>query len=101
MSSIFKNIVVRFLLVSAVAASAMHSANAVVLHRLVRVVPYPVAAPVVAAPVVAAPVVAAPVVAAPIVAAPVVALPVCQIVSVPVVNAYTGVTFFVPRRVCN
>jgi hypothetical protein len=48
-----------------------------------------------------APVVVAPVVAAPIVAAPVVVMPVCRFVSVPVVNAWTGVTYLVTRRVCN
>jgi hypothetical protein len=51
------------------------------------------------APVVAAPVVVAPVVA-PVVVAPVY-VPTCSIVSVPFVNAYTGVTYLVPRRVCN
>jgi hypothetical protein len=51
------------------------------------------------APVVAAPVVVAPVVA-PVVVAPVY-VPTCTIVSVPFVNAYTGVTYLVPRRVCN
>jgi len=58
---------------------------------------------VVAAPVVAAPVVVAPVVApavAPVVVAPVY-VPTCRIISVPVVNAWTGITYLVPRQVCN
>jgi hypothetical protein len=37
---------------------------------------------------------------APVVVAPVY-VPTCTIVSVPFVNAYTGVTYLVPRRVCN
>jgi hypothetical protein len=28
-------------------------------------------------------------------------VPTCTFVSVPFVNAYTGVTYLVPRRVCN
>ena len=45
-------------------------------------------------------VVAAPVAVAPVVVAPVY-VPTCTIVSVPFVNAFTGVTYLVPRRVCN
>jgi len=109
------------LTVAAIAVGSMSTANAAIFFRS-RVVVAPVvapvavapvapvvAAPVVAAPVVAAPVVAAPAVAPPVVAAPVVVAPVvtpvyvptCRLVSVPVVNAITGVTFLVPRRVCN
>jgi hypothetical protein len=102
----------------AIALGSMSTANAGILFRT-RVVVAPVVAPIVApvavapvapvAPVVAAPVVApvvaAPVVAAPVVAAPVVVAPVyvptCRLVSVPVVNAFTGLTYLVPRRVCN
>jgi len=40
-------------------------------------------------------------VAAPVVVAPVVVVPVCRFVSVPVVNAFTGVTYLATRRVCN
>jgi len=58
-------------------------------------------APVVAAPVaVVAPVAVAPVMTVPVVVAPVY-VPTCTIVSVPFVNAFTGVTYLVPRRVCN
>ncbi len=104
------------LTVAAIAVGSMSTANAAIFFRS-RVVVAPVVAPVavapvapvVAAPVVAAPVVAAPAVAPPVVAAPVVVAPVvtpvyvptCRWVSVPVVNAITGVTFLVPRRVCN
>ena len=49
---------------------------------------------------VVAPVVAAPVVMAPVVVAPVY-VPICRFVSVPFVNAYTGVTYLATRRVCN
>jgi hypothetical protein len=108
---------IKVLALSAIAVGSMNTANAAIFFRT-RVVVAPVAvapvavAPVVAAPVVAAPVVAAPVVAAPapaaVVAAPVapvvvapVVVPTCRLVSVPVVNAFTGVTYLVPRRVCN
>jgi hypothetical protein len=37
----------------------------------------------------------------PVVAAPVVVLPTCRFVSVPVVNAWTGITYMVTRQVCN
>jgi len=73
--------------------------NAAIFFRTAVVVA-PVT-PVIAAPVVAAPVVAAPVVTAPVVAAPVVIVPMCRFVAVPVVNAWTGVTYMVSRRVCN
>jgi 2-oxoglutarate dehydrogenase E2 component (dihydrolipoamide succinyltransferase) len=99
------------LTVAAIAVGSMSTANAAIFFRS-RVVVAPVVAPVavapvapvVAAPVVAAPAVAPPVVAAPVVVAPVVTpvyVPTCRWVSVPVVNAITGVTFLVPRRVCN
>ena len=45
-------------------------------------------------------VVAAPVVVAPVAVAPVY-VPTCNFVAVPVVNAYTGWTTMVTRRVCN
>jgi hypothetical protein len=49
-----------------------------------------------------APVAVAPVMAAPVVVAPVaVYVPTCRFVAVPVVNAWTGVTFLVTRRICN
>ncbi len=105
---------VKVLAVATIALGSMSTANAGILFRT-RVVVAPVVAPVVVAPVAAAPVapvvpvvaapVVAPVVAAPVVAAPVVAAPVyvptCRLVSVPVVNAFTGLTYLVPRRVCN
>jgi hypothetical protein len=50
---------------------------------------------------VVAPVAVAPVAVALVVAAPVVVIPTCRFVSVPVVNAFTGVTYMVTRRVCN
>jgi hypothetical protein len=67
-------------------------ANAGVFIYRTRVV-----TPVVVAPVVAAPVVA---VGAPVVVTPVY-IPTCRLITVPFVNAYTGVTYLVPRRVCN
>jgi hypothetical protein len=85
----FKTFAIRTLALTALAAAAMSSANAGVFVYRTRVI-----APVVVAPVVA------PVVAAPVVVAPVY-VPTCTIVSVPFVNAYTGVTYLVPRRVCN
>jgi hypothetical protein len=115
MSKNFKQWMIQSLTLAALAAGAATSADAAIWVRsrvvVKPVVVAPVVAPVVAAPVVAAPVVvapvvpapvvAAPVVAAPLVAAPVVVVPVCHVVSVPVVNALTGVTYLVPRRVCN
>ncbi len=84
------------LTVAAIAVGSMSTANAAIFFRS-RVVVAPVVAPVAVAPV--APVVAAPVVVAPVVTP--VYVPTCRLVSVPVVNAITGVTFLVPRRVCN
>jgi hypothetical protein len=104
MNQNIKNFVIRTLVIAGLTAGAMSSADAAVWFRTRVVVAPVVAAPVVVAPVVAAPVVAAPIVAAPVVATPVVApvvvVPVCSVVSVPVVNAITGVTYLVPRRVC-
>jgi hypothetical protein len=99
----FKNFAIRTLILSALAAAAFSSANAAVFIRTGLIVAAPaVVAPVVpVAPVVAAPVVAAPVVAAPVVAAPIVVIPTCRFVAVPVVNAWTGITYMVTRRVCN
>jgi hypothetical protein len=106
MNTSFKKIAIHSLVVAALAAGTMGTANARVWVVRTRVVVAPVvAAPVVVVPAVAAPVIAAPVVVAPVVAAPVVVAPVyvptCRLVSVPFVNAYTGVTYFVARRVCN
>jgi hypothetical protein len=56
---------------------------------------------VVVSPVVAAPVMVAPVMAAPVVVAPVMVVPTCRFVAVPVMNAWTGFTYMVTRRVCN
>jgi hypothetical protein len=100
----FKSFAIRTLILSALAAAAIGSADAAVFIRTgVVIAPVAVApiAPVVAAPVVVAPVVAAPVIAAPVVAAPVVVVPTCRFVSVPVMNAWTGFTYLVTRRVCN
>ena len=85
----FMNFAIRTLVLSAFAVAALNSANAAIFIRTGVVV----------APV--APVYAAPVVAAPVVVAPVVVMPVCRFVSVPVMNAWTGVTYLVTRRVCN
>lgn len=101
--------IARLLALSVLVSGAVSTANAAVFFRtrvfVAPVVAAPVAAvpvaPVVVAPIVAAPVVAAPVMAAPVVAAPVVVVPVCRFVSVPVVNAWTGITYLVTRRVCN
>jgi hypothetical protein len=110
MSKNFKQWMIHGLALTALAAGAATSADAAIWVRsrvVVRpvvaapVLVAPVTATVVAAPVVTMPVVAAPVVAAPVVVAPVVVAPVCNVVSVPVANALTGVTFLVPRRVCN
>jgi hypothetical protein len=94
MSKNFKQWMIRGLAVATLAAGAATSADAAIWIRSRVVV-----TPVIAAPVVVAPV--APVVAAPVVAAPVVVVPVCTVVSVPVMNAFTGITYLVPRRVCN
>jgi hypothetical protein len=90
MKTSIKTFAFRTLALSAVAALAMSSANAGVIFYRTRVF---------VAPVVAAPVVVAPVVAMPVVAP--VYVPTCSLVSVPVVNAYTGFTYLVTRRVCN
>jgi hypothetical protein len=97
---------VKVLSVAAIAVVSMRTANAAIFLRT-RVVVAPVAVAPVVAPVAVAPVtpvVAAPVVAAPVLAAPVIApvyVPTCRLVSVPLVNAITGVTYLAPRRVCN
>jgi hypothetical protein len=105
MSKNFKQWMIHGLAFSALAAGAATSADAAIWVRSRVVVRPVVAAPVVVAPmtvpVVATAVVPAPVVVAPVVAAAVVVAPVCSLVSVPVVNALTGVTYLVPRRVCN
>jgi hypothetical protein len=82
----FKNFAIRTLVLSTIAAAALSSANAAIFIRTGVVV---------------APVAVAPVVVAPVYAAPVVVVPVCRFVSVPVMNAWTGVTYLVTRRVCN
>jgi hypothetical protein len=119
MQTSIRNFAFRSLAVASLGLMAMNAANAeVVIIRRPHVIVRPViAVPVVAAPVVAAPVVAAPVVAAPVavtpvapvVVAPVVTAPVvvpvyvptCRFVTVPVMNALTGLTYMVTRRVCN
>jgi hypothetical protein len=124
MQNSIRNFAFRSLAATSIGLMAMSAANAEVVivrrpHVIVRpVVAVPVvAAPVVVAPVAAAPVAvapvavapvavapAAPVVVAPVVAAPVVVpvyVPTCRFVTVPVVNALTGVTYMVTRRVCN
>lgn len=78
------------LALSALAAGALGTANAAIFIRS-RVIVAPVVAPVAVAPVAVA----------LVVAAPVVVIPTCRFVSVPVVNAFTGVTYMVTRRVCN
>jgi hypothetical protein len=83
------------LALSALAAGALGTANAAIFIRS-RVIVAPLVAPVAVAPVAVA-----PVAIAPVVAAPVVVIPTCRFVSVPVVNAFTGVTYMVTRRVCN
>jgi hypothetical protein len=95
----FKSFAIRTLILSAFAATALSSAHAAIFIRTGVVVAPVAVAPV--APVIVAPVVAAPVVAAPVIAAPVVVVPTCRFVSVPVMNAWTGVTYLVTRRVCN
>jgi hypothetical protein len=85
----FNSFAIRTLALTAIAAATLSSANAAIFFRT-RVVVAPVA-----------PVVVAPVVVTPVVAAPVVVLPTCRFVSVPVVNAWTGITYMVTRQVCN
>ncbi len=95
MNTSFKSFAIRTLAASALTVAALSSANAAIFFRTGVVV-----APV--APVVVAPtVVAAPVIAAPVVVAPVVVVPTCRFVAVPVVNAWTGMTYLVTRRICN
>jgi hypothetical protein len=95
----FKSFAIRTLILSAFAATAVSSAHAAIFIRTGVVVAPVAVAPVVVAPL--APVIAAPVVAAPVIAAPVVVMPICRFVSVPVMNAWTGATYLVTRRVCN
>jgi hypothetical protein len=85
----FNSFAIRTLALTAIAAATLSSANAAIFFRT-RVVVAPVA-----------PVVLAPVAVTPVVAAPVVVLPTCRFVSVPVVNAWTGITYMVTRQVCN
>lgn len=71
MTTSFKSFAIRALALTALAAAAMSSANARVFVYRTRVWVAPVY------------------------------VPTCTIVSVPFVNAFTGVTYLVPRRVCN
>ncbi len=84
MKTSFKTLAIRTLAVSALTVAALSSANAAVFIRT-GVYVAPVVAPVLFAPVVA----------------PVVVVPICRFVSVPVLNAWTGVTYLVTRRICN
>jgi hypothetical protein len=101
MNTTIKNFALRTLAVSAIAAVAMSSANAGVFFFRTRVVVPVVATPVVVAPIAVAPVVAAPIAVAPVAVAPVVYVPTCRFISIPVMNAFTGYTYVVTRRVCN
>jgi hypothetical protein len=114
MNTSFQRFAIRTLTVSLLASAALSSANAAIFIRtgvvvapaapvvVSPVVAAPVAvAPVAVAPVMAAPVMAAPVMAAPVMAAPVMVVPTCRFVAVPVMNAWTGFTYLVTRRVCN
>jgi hypothetical protein len=92
----FKTFAIRTLALSALAAATITDANAAVFIRT-GVVVAPVVPVVIAAPVVPV----APIVAAPVVVTPVVVMPVCRFVSIPVMNAWTGITYLVTRRVCN
>jgi hypothetical protein len=86
MKTTFKKIAIRALTVTAIASAAVGTANAgVFIYGPRIVVPAVYAAPVVVAPVVVAPT----------------AVPTCRFVSMPFVNAYTGWTYMVTRRVCN
>jgi hypothetical protein len=88
MKTTFKKIAIRALAVTAIASAAMGTANAgVFIYGPRIVVPAVYAAPVVVAPVVVAPAA--------------VYVPTCRFVSMPFVNAYTGWTYMVTRRVCN
>jgi hypothetical protein len=88
MTKKFKQRVIRTLAIVALAAGAATSADAAIWVRSRLVV----------TPIIAAPVIVAPVT---VVAAPIVVAPVCTVVSVPVLNAFTGLTYLVPRQVCN
>jgi hypothetical protein len=88
MNTTAKNTLIRALAVAAISIAAMSSANAAVIFRSRLVVTTPVA------------VVAPVVVAAPVAVAPVY-VPTCRFVSVPVMNAYTGLIYMVTRQVCN
>jgi hypothetical protein len=90
MNTSIKTFAIRTLALSTLAALAMSSANAGVFFYRTRVF---------VAPIIAAPVVVSPVMVVPVVAP--VYVPTCRLVSVPVVNAYTGWTYMVARRVCN
>ncbi len=87
MNTSFKSFAIRTLAASALTVAALSSANAAIFFRTGVVV--------------APTVVAAPVIAAPVVVAPVVVVPTCRFVAVPVVNAWTGMTYLVTRRICN
>jgi hypothetical protein len=88
MKTTFKKIAIRALIVTAIASAALGTANAgVFIYGPRIVVPTVYVAPVAVAPVVVAPVA--------------VYVPTCRFVSVPFVNAYTGWTYMVTRRVCN
>ena len=104
MNTSFQRFAIRTLTVSLLASAALSSANAAIFIRT-GVVVAPAApvgvSPVVAAPVAVAPVAVAPVMAAPVMAAPVMVVPTCRFVAVPVMNAWTGFTYLVTRRVCN
>lgn len=80
MNTPIKNFALRTLALSAIAAVAMSSANAGVFFYRTAIV--------------------APVVVAPVLVAPVY-IPTCRFVAFPVMNAYTGLTYLVTRRVCN
>ena len=84
MKTTFKHFAIRTLAITAFAAGAMSSANAAIIFYR---------APVVVAPVVYA----APVIVAPVA----VYVPTCRWVAMPFLNAYTGWTYMVTRRVCN
>jgi hypothetical protein len=104
MNTSFQRFAIRTLTVSLLASAALSSANAAIFIRTgVVVAPAApvVVSPVVAAPVAVAPVAVAPVMAAPVMAAPVMVVPTCRFVAVPVMNAWTGFTYLVTRRVCN
>jgi len=88
MNKSLKSFAIRAVAISTLTLAAMGSANAAVFFYRTGVV----VAPVVVAPVVVA--------LAPIVVAPVY-IPTCRLISVPFVNAFTGLTYLATRRVCN